>query len=142
MGSSDKQATNKRVNVNMATGQAVTGHRECGGQQVDPCKICGIPRHVCIIMSHATASHSWNAKGYASDHWFMSTCMPVQKNASTKECQYTNCKFKHENPTKEPEEDPTPVKCNTLGTLAKPTEIRAQDLTARRDAGSVMPINM
>ena len=86
-------------------------------------------------MRQGTASLSWRGKACARD----GAC----KNAweSGTRCEYENCRCKNERPSEEPEEDPTPVQCNTVGLTADSTEITVQDLRTLRDSGSVLPIN-
>ena len=50
--------------------------------------------------------------------WFMHACLGKWE----KGCGYENCRYKHERPSEEPEEDPTVVSCNfTVGITADPT---------------------
>ena len=54
---------------------------------------------------------------------------------------FENCRYKHERPPEEPEEDPVSVQCNAVGVTADPTEITVQDLQTLRISGSTLPIN-
>ena len=51
--------------------------------------------------------------------WFMHDCLGKWG----KGCEFQNCRYKHERPPEEPEEDPIPVQCNAVGITTYTTEI-------------------
>ena len=87
-----------------------------------------------------TALSSWKVRAYTTcKRWFMHDCMHKWEKGS----EYPNCKYKHERPTKTPEEAPAAVtaQCNATTTRALPTELTLTDLVALKDANKSLQIN-
>jgi hypothetical protein len=71
--------------------------------------------------------------------WFMHDVMHKWE----KGCEYENCRYKHERPTKTPESAPAAAtaKCNATTIRALPTELTLADLDALRAANQTLRIN-
>ena len=97
------------------------------------CTVCKRPGHVakdCLVFMETEGVRK---------RWFMHDCMHKWE----KGCEYPNCKYKHDRPTKTPEEASaaTTAQCNATTTRALPTELTLADLVALRDTSTSMSIN-